>query len=131
MYLPPGNKQSNMYLNCKTYFSFRYGTMSEKELIKAAEERGVTSLALTNINSTCDLWDFIKDCREAGIKPLAGAEIRNEDELLYILIAANNAGLGWINQFISDHLEIKKPFPEKAGKAFFNNPKDGFVIYPL
>lgn len=120
-----------MYLNCKTYFSFRYGTMSHKKLIAAAEERGVSSLALTNINSTCDLWDFVKDCKEAGIKPIAGAEIRNEDELLYILIAANNNGLAWINEFLSAHLETKKTFPEKADKAFFNHPKDGFVIYPF
>ncbi len=120
-----------MYLNCKTYFSFRYGTMSQKELISAAGERGVSSLALTNINSTCDLWDFVKDCHEAGIKPIAGAEIRNEDDLLYILLAANNAGLAWINQFLSGHFETKKPFPQKAHKEFFDNTKDGFVIYPF
>jgi DNA polymerase III alpha subunit len=35
-----------MYLNCKTYFSFRYGTISIKELLAAAEERGVTTLAI-------------------------------------------------------------------------------------
>jgi DNA-directed DNA polymerase III PolC len=124
-----------MYLNCKTYFSFRYGTMSVKELIKAAEERGVTSLALTNINSTCDMWDFVKDCSEAGIKPIAGAEIRNGDELLYILLAANNTGMGWINEFISVHLESHTPFPSPkengAEGHFFNKLNDGFVIYPL
>jgi DNA polymerase III alpha subunit len=76
-----------MYLNCKTYFSFRYGTYSTEELVKAAVERGVTSLALTNINSTCDIWGFVKYCRAEGIKPIAGVEIRNDDELLYVLIA--------------------------------------------
>ena len=106
--------------------------MSVKQLVEAAVDRGVSTLALTNINPTCDTWDFVKDCKEAGIKPIVGAEIRNGDELLYILIAANNAGLGWINQFISDHLEVKKDFPQKAdNKAFFDNAKDGFVIYPL
>jgi DNA polymerase III alpha subunit len=38
---------------------------------------GVTALALTNINSTCDAWDFVKHCREAQIKPILGVEIRN------------------------------------------------------
>ena len=124
-----------MYLNCKTYFSFRYGTFSSKELVKAAVDNGITALALTNINSTCDTWDFVKDCREAEIKPIAGAEIRNEDELLYIFLAANNSGLGWINEFISVHLESHTPFPspKENGETghFFNDLNDGFVIYPL
>ena len=96
-----------MYINCKTYFSFRYGTLSAKNLIQAGVEAGVNTMALTNINSTCDLWDFVQACRNEGIKPIVGAEIRNGDELLYILLAANNNGLAWINEFISIHLEEK------------------------
>lgn len=118
-----------MYLNCKTYFSFRYGTISVPQLVAAAIEHGITSLALTNINSTCDTWDFVKACRESGIKPITGAEIRNGDELLYILIAANNAGLAWINDFISQHLQTKKDFPPAKDLSFFEKPGDGFVVY--
>ncbi|MBL0133792.1 MAG: PHP domain-containing protein, partial [Chitinophagaceae bacterium] len=121
-----------MYLNCKTYFSFLYGTFSTKELVQAAVERGVTVLALTNINSTCDIWDFVQFCKEARIKPIAGAEIRNGDKLLYILLAANNKGMAWINEFISDHLQSKKEFPETStDQPFFLDNWDGFVIYPL
>ncbi len=120
-----------MYINCKTYFSFRYGTLSAKELVKAAVELGVQSLALTNINATCDTWDFVQACRDEGIKPITGAEVRNEDRLLYILLAANNEGLGWINEFLSAHFLEKKPFPEKAmARHFFTSLQDGFVIYP-
>ncbi|MEO9020781.1 MAG: DNA polymerase III subunit alpha [Ginsengibacter sp.] len=118
-----------MYLNCKTYFSFRYGTFSTAELITAAVDKGIASMALTNVNSTCDTWEFVKLCIKAGIKPIAGAEIRNGDTLLYILIAANNKGLAWINSFLSEHLIGKKTFPETA--VFFENKSDGFVIYPL
>src|SRR3954471_13343418 len=121
-----------MYLNCKTYYSFRYGTFSTEELVNTAVENGVTALALTNINTTCDLWEFVKLCREAGIKPVVGVEIRNEDKLLYILLAANNNGLMWINEFLSDHLLNKRPFPEPfAQQPFFTNAPDGFVIYPF
>ncbi|MCW3109943.1 MAG: polymerase alpha subunit [Segetibacter sp.] len=102
-----------MYINCKTYCSFRYGTFSTQELVKTAVENGVRSLALTNINSTCDLWDFVKYCREEGIKPITGVEIRNDDKLLYILIAANNTGLQWIHEFLTAHLLEKKSFPEE------------------
>ncbi|MEO7461142.1 MAG: DNA polymerase III subunit alpha, partial [Ferruginibacter sp.] len=121
-----------MYLNCKTYFSFRYGTMSHKALVDAAVEHGVKTLGLTNINSTCDCWDFVGYCRHVGINPVLGAEIRNGDTLLYILIAANNAGFACINSFITEHLQAKKDFPlPESDPVFFNNPADGFVIYPL
>ena len=64
-----------MYLNCKTNFSFRYGTFKTEELVAEAESLGVTTMAITNINNTCDVWDFVDHCNEAGIKPVAGAEI--------------------------------------------------------
>lgn len=121
-----------MYLNCKTYYSFRYGTFSTSELINTALDNGVSTLALTNINSTCDLWEFVKLAHKAGIKPIAGVEVRNDDKLLYILLAANNKGLSWIHEFLSDHLVNKKQFPETSPAiGFFENTNDGFVIYPL
>jgi DNA polymerase III alpha subunit len=120
-----------MYINCKTYFSFHYGTFSTRELVETAVEKGVTALALTNINSTCDVWEFVKICGEIKVKPIVGAEIRNGDKLLYILIAANNKGYAWINQFLSEHLMLKKDFPEPSEELqFFENGWDGFVIYP-
>ena len=121
-----------MYLNCKTNFSFRYGTFSTEELVNHAVETGASSLALTNINNTCDAWDFVKFCNEQKIKPILGAEIRNGDKLLYILLAANNRGFGWINSFISWHLQENKPFPETTTtEHFFADIWDGFVVYPL
>lgn len=89
-----------MYLNCKTYYSLRYGTFSTKQLVETARQKGVASLALTNINSTGDCWEFVRLCRENGLKPIIGVEVRNIDKLLYILIAANNKGFAWINDFL-------------------------------
>ena len=114
-----------MYLNCKTCYSFRYGTFSTSELIATAIGKGVSSLALTNINSTCDTWEFVKLAEQAGIKPIAGIEVRNGDKFLYILLAGNNKGFAWIHEFLSEHLIENKPFPETI-----NNP-DAFIIYPL
>lgn len=121
-----------MYLNCKTYYSFKYGTFSTEELVRTATEKGATALALTNINSTYDTWQFVKLCRGAGIKPIPGVEIRNGDRLLYILIAATNKGLAWIHEFVSLHLMEKKDFPEaNKNKIFFPDSWDGYVIYPM
>ena len=118
-----------MYLNCKTYFSFRYGCFATEELVKAAVEAGANTLAITNINATCDVWDFVQYCRQHGIKPIAGAEIRNGHRFLYILLARNNKGFKLINEFITSGLWSKQDFPEKAD--FFGNSEDVFVIYPL
>jgi DNA polymerase III alpha subunit len=121
-----------MYLNCKTFFSFRYGTFAIEELVKEAANQGATAIALTNINGTPDTWDFVRYCKQCGIKPIAGAEIRNESRLLYILLAANNKGFKWINRFISKHLKEEKSFPTIAdAESFFDDVWDGFVIYPL
>ena len=115
-----------MYLNCKTFFSFLYGTYRTEELVKAAVENGVTTMALTNINNTCDMWDFVDFCKEQHIKPVAGAEIRNGTELLYIVLAKNNKGFQEINRFLSEHLHEKKSFPERPRPA-----EDIYVIYPF
>jgi DNA polymerase-3 subunit alpha len=121
-----------MYLNCKTNFSFLYGTFKTRELVETATAQGVTSLALTNINSTCDLWEFVKLCGKAHIKPVAGVEFRNGDKLLYILLAANNRGLAWIHSFLSEYLLEKKSFPEAGPELnFFADSWDGFAIYPF
>lgn len=115
-----------MYLNCKTWFSYHYGTYKTKDLVAHAQQLGITSLALTNINNTTDIWDFVRFCNAAGIQPIAGTEIRNGDTLQYILLARNQAGLLAINQFISSHLQQEVPFPARPSFA-----QDVWIIYPL
>ncbi|HVB02911.1 MAG TPA: DNA polymerase III subunit alpha [Chitinophagaceae bacterium] len=114
-----------MYLNCKTWFSFRYGTFSTEALVQAAADAGAPALALTNINSTCDSWDFYEYCMHAGIRPVLGTEIRNGDDFCYILLAQDLEGFAAINLFLSVHLQQAVPFPEKP---LF--PGKVWVIYP-
>ena len=118
-----------MYLNCKTNFSFRYGTCSTAELVTRAVDLGIHALALTNINSTSDLWDFVQTCEKNSIKPVPGVEIRNGDEFLYILLAVNNSGITWINRFLSIHLQSNTPFPSHSPTNTVGDDHV-FVIYP-
>ncbi|PZX52563.1 DNA polymerase III subunit alpha [Algoriphagus chordae] len=115
-----------MFITCKTWFSYRYGTFSTEALVNAAAERGLTSLGLTNINSTADIWDFVDFCREKKIKPLVGAEIHNADVFCYTLLAKSDAGLLEINHFLSKHLQEKKDFPERP--TCFS---EVLIIYPF
>ncbi|MGX5817813.1 DNA polymerase III subunit alpha [Chitinophaga lutea] len=114
-----------MYLNCKTWFSLRYGTIRTEELPLLAKHHGITSLALTNINATTDAWPFVKACLAADIKPILGLECRNGSQLCYVLLARNADGWETINRFLSHHLQQSLPFPAQAP------PFDHvFVIYP-
>lgn len=115
-----------MYLNCKTQFSFRYGTYKTEDLVLAAKAQGIKALALTNINNTADIWDFVQFCEAQDIKPIAGIEIRNDDTLLYLLLARNNQGLLAMNRFLSRHLQAGIPFPARPPQD-----EDYWVIYPL
>ncbi|MBC8035582.1 MAG: PHP domain-containing protein, partial [Chitinophagaceae bacterium] len=115
-----------MYLNCKTFFSLLYGTIKTEELVLVAASYSVDTLALTNINTTADAWDFVDYCCKNGIKPVLGAEIRNDGKFCYVLLAKNNEGFLQINRFLSTHLQEKNPFPEK-----YPGNSNVFAIYPL
>ena len=115
-----------MYINCKTYFSYRYGTYSTEALVNEAAELGIPSLALTNINGTPDAWDFVDFCRRKNIRPVLGAEIRNGSKFCYILLAKNDSGLCHINRFISQHKDQRSEFPARP-----EPDDDVYVIYEL
>jgi DNA polymerase-3 subunit alpha len=102
-----------MYLNCHTYYSLRYGTMSVEQLVKKAKSASAETIALTDINNSTAIPDFAAECRKNSVRPVAGIEFRNENELLYICIARNNKGLRELNEFLSEHNISKTtiPFP--------------------
>ncbi len=115
-----------MYLNCKTFFSFRFGTFETEKLVNMGVDFGVTAMAVTDINNTCTAWDFYDFCRQKGIKPILGAEIRNEDNFCYLLLAKSLKGFAEINHFLSNHLQQKLPFPDRP---FLTDSI--WTIYPL
>lgn len=115
-----------MYLNCHSFHSLRYGTIPLDELVPQAAACGVKTMALTDINTVTGIYDFIKHCEQAGIKPIVGMEFRSEHKLRYIGLAQNAAGLAQMNWFLTSYNFEKKPLPDAA--PFFS---DVFIIYPL
>lgn len=114
-----------MYINCHSYYSLRYGTLSIEELVEQAAQFNVKSLVLSDINSSQGVMDFLKECKENGIQPVAGIEFRAGNELLYIGIAKNNEGFKELNSFLTHHNLNKTKLPNIAPK--FENI---FVVYP-
>lgn len=115
-----------MYLNNHSYYSLRYGTISEIELLDMAQKEGCDTFILTDINNTSACLNFVRNAKERGIKPVLGVDFRNSIEQCFIMLAQNNDGFLEINNFLSHHLHCKIPFPEEA--PIF---REVLVIYPF
>lgn len=115
-----------IYLNSHTWYSLRYGTFSEEALCVLAQEHGVKTLAVTDINSSTACLQFSKIAPQYGIKPLVGIDFRNGNQQLYVGIAKTIVGYKNLNDFLSSHLHKKTNFPSEAP-----NLKGCYFIYPF
>jgi len=115
-----------MYLNCHSYYSLRYGTMSVEQLVQKALAAGTDTIVLTDINNSTAIPEFAGECSKNNIRPIAGIEFRNNNELLYIGIARNNSGLRELNQFLSDLNFNKRAIPFPAPQF-----SESYIIYSL
>ena len=115
-----------MYLNCHSYYSLRYGTFSEVELLKLAKENHVDTIALTDINNTSACLNFIQQAQKFNIKPVVGVDFRNGNTQQFTAIAKSNKGFENINRYLSTFLASKTPIPDQP--EFL---EDVFIIYPF
>lgn len=115
-----------MYLNCHSYHSLRYGTIPLEDLVHQATLFGVTSLALTDINTVTGIYDFTKLCHQAGIKPLVGMEFHSKHKCIFTGIARNASGIAEMNRLRTFHNFEETPLPLQA--PGFSNVA---VIYPI
>ncbi|HET6244539.1 MAG: DNA polymerase III subunit alpha [Bacteroidetes bacterium] len=113
-----------MILNAHSNYSLRYGVIPLEELVQWAIYNGYEAVAITDINNSSGILDFVKICIEKGIKPLVGMEFRNKDELLFIALARNNAGFKEINELMTNCNLAQIQLPSKPD--FLNC----YVIYP-
>ncbi|MDH7448201.1 DNA polymerase III subunit alpha [Aquimarina sp. 2201CG14-23] len=115
-----------MYLNCHSYYSLRFGTFSEIDLLELAKKNDVNCLALTDINNTSACLNFIRKATDYNIKPIVGIDFRNNNNTIYVGLARNNEGYKELNDFLSYHSNNQISFPENAPEF-----KNAFIIYPL
>lgn len=115
-----------MFLNCHTYHSLRYGTISIEDLVEMAVDYKVKVLALTDINTVTGIYHFYKLCKGKGIKPIVGVDVRVENQQYYVCLAKNPKGIAEINRLLTRYNCEKIDIPKA-------NPKleNTFVIYPL
>lgn len=118
-----------MFLNCHTWFSFKYGTLPVLELFAEAKRCGIHKLILTEINNTASYIEMLRICKERKeeyeLDIALGIEFRKKNQLLFIAIAKNNRGFEEINRFLSHHNNEDIPLPIRAPEF-----AEVFVIYP-
>ncbi len=130
-----------MHLNCHTYYSFKYGTLSPQQLATAAAERGLKTVVLTDINNTSCSYQFIAACKQHGIKALLGIEFRTaqrntteqqpvtvfsikDSKFAFVGIAQNREGWRELNDWSTRYSMANEPIPMEA-PAF----EHAYVIY--
>ncbi len=109
-----------------SYNSLCYGTMPVADLVSKAVALGYTVLPLTDINTVMGIPDFVFECQKQGIRPIAGVEFRNGNELLYVALAMDNQGYAELNRFLTQHNVNKQPYPERAPAW-----EKVYVVYPF
>ncbi|MNJ86608.1 DNA polymerase III subunit alpha [compost metagenome] len=112
-------------LNSHSCYSLRYGMVCPEELVQWGRSAGYERIALTDINNTSGILNFIRYSKENERVPVVGVDFRNGISCCYVVLAKNNAGFLEINRFLSTHTHDEIPFPAVA-PAFENC----LVIYP-
>ncbi|MBL7559857.1 DNA polymerase III subunit alpha [Olleya sp. YSTF-M6] len=115
-----------MYLNCHSYYSLRFGTFSEIDLLDLAQTNGLNRIALTDINNTSACLNFVRHAKKRKIKAIIGIDFRIGAQQNYVGLAKNNEGFKQLNQFLSKHSEEKMKLPDIAPTF-----DDAFIIYPF
>ncbi len=115
-----------MLLNCHTYYSYRYGTLSIERLFEEVKAKGHTRFALTDINSTSACLEVIRQAPTHGLSPVVGIDVRNGAKQQYIGIARNNQGFRELNEHLDTYVHAGEPFPDRA--PGFSNV---YIIYPF
>ena len=115
-----------MYINTHSWFSLRYGVLSPRQVLEQAKSAGFDCLALTDINSTSAVLDFVRLSSHFGIRPVVGVDFRQGVQQRYVALACNNDGYQQICEFLSTHLAKANPFPKRAPAL-----RDTVMIYPL
>ena len=90
-----------MILNAHSHYSLRYGTLSISQLVEGALKLGYEQIALTDINNSTGVLEFLKLSQQKKIHGVVGIEFRNQDEILYLTLAKNKEGLREMNELLS------------------------------
>ena len=100
--------------------------MSPEALADKAKTLGWDILPLTDINTTMGVPEFYRICKDKGIEPLAGVDLREGDIQLAVLMARNERGLLSINRLLT-----AKNWEEQDYRSGLKLLEETEIIYPF
>jgi DNA polymerase III subunit alpha len=80
------------HLHVHSHYSLLKALPKIPQLVAAAKEQGCTSLALTDLGTLYGAIEFIKECKNAGIKPIVGIDITTTENHRLVLLSENETG---------------------------------------
>jgi error-prone DNA polymerase len=92
-----------VHLRVHSNYSFCRGASKIEDLVDAAQARGMSAMALTDINGLYGLVWFLQYAAERGLRPIVGSELRTETERA-TLLACNRNGYETLCRIISRRL---------------------------
>ncbi|MFN3529907.1 MAG: DNA polymerase III subunit alpha [Bacteroidia bacterium] len=115
-----------MYLQTHSWFSLRYGCLSPMQLLEQARLAGVDCVALTDINSTSAVLDFVRLAPKFGVRPVVGVDCRNGVASAYVCLARDNGGYQALCSWLSAQLHAGNRFTSRGPHL-----PGVVVVYPL
>ncbi len=97
-----------------SHFSLRYGILSPHEVLQHYVAGGFDYALMADVNNTSESLNFVRMAQKEQVRALVGVDFRNGATRKYLVVAKNNEGFRQINVHLSDHLETKRPFGERA-----------------
>jgi DNA-directed DNA polymerase III PolC len=116
-----------VHLHVHSNYSLLQGAFSVQELVEAAAEAGMPAVALTDTNGLYGALFFYEAAREAGIKPILGAEIVYGSEQC-VCLAADRQGYANLCRIVSERKLYGTPhyeeFMESGSSADDRSPDE-------
>jgi error-prone DNA polymerase len=114
-------------LHCHSNFSLLDGASHPEDLVARARELAMPALALTDHDGLYGAVTFCKAARQAGVKPMIGAELTVDQGHHLTLLAKNNRGYSNLCRLITGaHLDHSKGRPS-VDSSFLANYADGVI----
>ncbi|MDQ3876970.1 MAG: DNA polymerase III subunit alpha [Actinomycetota bacterium] len=117
-----------VHLHCHSTWSLRDGAIPAETLPYLARAQGYEAVALTDHDSLTGAVRFARACRQAGIKPIYGAEL-TIDGAHVTAIAKDAIGYANLCRLISDaHLSNERDHPETTIAKVVERSEGLFVL---
>ena len=118
-----------VHLHCHTTWSLLDGAIPAEVLPQLSAELGYEAVALTDHDALTGAVRFTRACRDAGVKPIYGAELTLADGGHVTVIARDTIGYGNLCRLISHaHLSNERGKPHTTRAAIAERAEGLFVL---